>query len=575
MAEGQKSGNLPFTHVEGNDEESPLSIGGDPLLPNYPMFRGVEIADATQAHVYDTKMGMFDGVSGKPESLLLHDDMLAENPMSYSQQVSVQPDVDNMDAENENNSAPVLLVGLEEHGQPQASTANMTAGESLSAAAATAKVRLLRASNTMKEGVKQASVGVAYAGDKVGKAWNKTLESAMWVCVVCGGLAIILLLIAASLRCWRYQELTYNDGNGINTSRVELGLVKLQRIQSLERTDDSGDVYIYDEPLSYTDAMSSAYCVPVQPPEEEPLEVPPSATPTDSLPTGMGSEAAGEIASASPIGFSSRYLLASLPSVRAGPLAVPPTYSITVGRNPGAPGGLEDRYKEMRQILLGATVYDVHCQDLGKFKDSGSLFIRMAIAYLVFAAVGMLAAILSLALASRMEPWCMYMKRMPINLLGTTAWVVALVLQLSGLAVWGVGTDVAACVTSEGGAAVCNLGAAAALTIASMVFTLVAATSYCVFFVHKFIRDLGLEKEREQKLREASERHQAVELEHQEEGFPEVQCHTFGPGAPQTGGALQLGPHPPVEGESNSPMRSITEESHSSKQAARQKTPPP
>lgn len=229
---------------------------------------------------------------------------------------------------------------------------------------------------------------------------------------------------------------------------------------------------------------------------------------------------AGEIVAASPLGLISRFLRPAPPETRSGPLAIPPNYSVTVGRNPGAPGALDESYKEMRQLLLGSTVFDVQCQDLQKFNDAGGLFMRMAISYFVFAGVGMILAIISLALASSVEPCCVCIEKMPINLMGNTAWLIALILQICALAVWGGETDVAACVTSEGGAAVCDLGAAAALSITSIVFTLIATGSYCVFFTHKFIHDLREEKEREKGLREATERQRqpGVELEQQVEG---------------------------------------------------------
>lgn len=246
----ENPGNIILTHVEGNDEHLPIPIGGE----HYPLFQGVEIADPTQAHVYDTQMGMFDSGSEKREPLFLQEDMYAENPAD-SQQVSVQPDP--METGNENEVVPVGLVELGQ--QPQ--TSPLKPGESISA---TAKGHIRRASQSMKEGVKQATVGVAYAGEKVGKAWDKTLESAMWVCVVSGLLAIIFLILGTCMLSWRYQELTYNDSNGSNTSLVQLGLSKMQRIQTLERAEKAGTVYIYDDPVSYKDAMSSAYCVPDQ-----------------------------------------------------------------------------------------------------------------------------------------------------------------------------------------------------------------------------------------------------------------------------------------------------------------------
>lgn len=597
---------FPLIMVEGR-EGDPNAGGGDPTAPDSnPLFH-VEDSDTTGIHPHDPEMGSLEGVSGKREQLNLQQEQQADNPMDL-RQVSGQPDLERMPDPYEVRSVPSHSYGVT-RGQSQQAYPNnpsnppLRASETLSAAALRARGHLRRATTSMRDGVKHASVHVAYAGEQVGKAWNKTLDSAMGVCVVCGGLAIILLAIAASLRSWRYQHLTYSDTNGFNTSRVEMGLDKLQRIQTLNRANDAGDVYMYDEPISYRDAMTSAYCIPQEDPPTEPTPeapgtpetpgpqepYPPEPPAPEAEPT-QPSSSDGDL----PPSFMGRILKEKPKAVvvqRAGPLASPPPYSVTFGRNPGAPGGLEDRFVEMREILLGATVFDIQCGDLHKFKSSGALFIRMSIAYVVFAGVGMICAIFAIIVAPMTQPWCIYMQKMPINLLGTIAWVVALVLQLIAIAAWGVGTDVAACVTQEGGASVCNLGVATALTIGSLVLTLVATLCYSIFFTHKFIRDLGLEKEREQRLREASERRQSVDLI-TEGSHPDLQPHAIfntegsqGPpqggsqgesqGGPQGGarGAPLGGPHPPAEGESDSPIRSITDESNERRDSAAVKNP--
>ncbi|CDJ27712.1 uncharacterized protein EMH_0091790 [Eimeria mitis] len=503
----------------------------------------------------------------------------------------------------------------------------------------------------MREGVKTASAQVVHAGEKVGAVWSKTLDSAMWVCAACGALAILLIALSLAMRTWRHQRLSYTDDNGENISRVELGLRSLQRIQTLHRKDDAGVIVVYDPPLLYQDAMDSAYCLPDaeengtddegpqrqaaaqnpdgsssnagedrgtsaasgepeaagEEPEDEAVlsgQVEPTPQQQQQMLEQQQREehveetirrAAAADAGVSGVSFLSRQLQQvfspSRHAERRGPLARPPPYSVTLGRDPGAPGSLTGKYAEMRGDLLGPTLFDVHCKDLEMFKKSGALFGRMAVAYIVFAGLGMAAAAASLLLTTLGSPWAQRVQDLPVNLVGTVAWLVALVLQLCGLASWGVGTDVAACVTDAGGAGVCALGSAAAIAIGSLVLTLVATLSYCLFFTHKFIRDLGIDKQRqedkEKEIQQQLAAQQAyIQATHYDEqdgpqitvlpsqtnnnGGPHSKASLAGSvaavprGAPHSnsmGAPLsnsQLGPQPVAPGESETPARSVT-----------------
>ncbi|KAL8435143.1 hypothetical protein Efla_006364 [Eimeria flavescens] len=572
------AGQTPFIVVEGHNDLTPVGGGGDrKMSEDIPLFHGIEIPETEGSN----RMGKdYEGageVSGPKEDLQLHTDQQADNPFNDApdsqQVVSNHPEGEHADETYGEFSGPAAYPGRADQEEPPA---NPPSQQPLPRPRGDDRLprpqRLRRAGSSMKDGFKSASARVAHAGEQMGRAWNKTLDSAMIVCVICGALAILLIAIALSMHSWRYQSLLYADDNGVNISRVDLGLRKLQRIQSLERNEDAGLILMYDRPFAYEQVMRSAYCVR----GEEPAEAAPASggpPPADS----------GEAPSAAAPPTRLLQITAKSPK-RKGPLANPPPYSVTVGRNPEAPGSLQPQYVEMREVLLGSTVFDVHCKDLVRFKDSGALFLRMMIAYFVAAGLGMLGAICALLLAPMTGPWCTYMKRMPINLLGTLAWIVALVVELSALAAWGVGTDVAACVTFEGGASVCRLGSGVGLTVASLVLTLVATLSYCVFFTHTFIKDLGLEKEKEQKLRQLSERRKhsselipSVAPDRQPSSYrgDDVQAANTrervlspaeamgAPGYPQEGllegpreDLQEGGPHQrPALGESNSPVR--------------------
>ncbi|KAL8437410.1 hypothetical protein ACSSS7_001005 [Eimeria intestinalis] len=573
--------NTPFIVVEGHNDMSPVAGGGDPRISDdIPLFHGIEIPEPDAPSRPGKEVEGIREVSEGKTDLQLHKDQVAANPFEAHQAPVGHPEAVH------NDDVYAEYVGPSpRHGSPaQAPLDNTTTP----AAVQMRRNRLpqppptlRRATSSMREGLKNASVRVAHAGEQMGKAWNKTLDSAMIVCVICGALAILLIALALSIHSWRYQRLSYLDDNGRNVSRVDLGLQKLQRIQTLERKDDAGLVMLYDKPFIYDDVMSSAYCM-----RDEPIAEGMAAEEEQSSATLEGQRAA----KASMWRLLQVTVKDERPK-RKGPLANPPPHSVTVGRDPQAPGSLEPQYVEMREILLGSTVFDVHCKDLGRFKESGALFMRMMVAYFVAAGIGMLGAICALVLAPRTSPWCTYMKRMPINLLGSLAWIVALVVQLSALAAWGVGTDVPACVTLEGGASVCKLGPGVALTVASLVLTVLATLSFCVFFTHTFIKDLGLEKEKEQKLRQLSERRNhssepvpSVIAEQEPSAYPgdEVQATATRDrflagqamaGAPLHEGtfegprqeALGRGPHAPVLGETDSPVRSVTEDSHLTK----------
>ncbi|OEH76142.1 uncharacterized protein LOC34620774 [Cyclospora cayetanensis] len=583
--------------IGGQEGDRPEESGSDPgAVGESPVIQGV--SDTTENYHQQAEMEGIHGVSGRRGSLGLQEDQQADNPFN---QQGGPPDLQPIYEDYrgmESQKSPRRHSGDPQ--EPPNPTSNVAArpSDTLSSKALTARSTLKRATTSMKEGVKHASAQVVIAGEKVGQAWNRTLDSAMWVCIVCGSLSIILIAVALSLRTWRYQELMYQDSNGHNITRVELGLAYLQRIQTLERAGDTGVVVMFDPPLSYDDAISSAYCLP-----EEELSVPgeeeehPSET-ADTAPSLTGSSAvseattepapnAGEALGASAEGgrtlldegFLPRQLQDSSEdtSSREGPLANPPPFSVTLGRHPGVPGSLSGRYVEMREALLGSTLFDLHCKDLPHFLKSGSLFLRMMTGYIVFASLGMIAAIASMLLVPFNNSCVLKLKQLPLNLVGTVSWMVALIVQLSALTAWGVGTDVAACVTQEGGAAVCRLGSATVLAIVSLVLTLVATLCFCIFFTHTLIRNLGREKEKELHLREESERRQSMEL---------VPTSTSGhliahPGAPAEGesvsaqrgelgdgrhyGGLERGsthsPNHPCQDEANSRTVSLAEES--------------
>lgn len=652
MAAPETQGNIPFIVVDGHDEPSPPagggSPGGNPSGPgDKPRFQEAGISAPAENYPHETELERLDDVSARRQNLYLHQDQEAENPINTDQ---MQPELAHIEDAYEDLAGPPLPYSRTqpEQAQPiQPSHPPPRVSETITGAA---RETLRRATSSMKEGVRHATVHVVHAGEKVGQAWNKTLDSAMWVCAICGAVALILLAVGAPLRTWRYQQIEYEDDNGYNISRVELGLQTLQRIQGLRRIDGAGLVTMYDPPLLYQDAITSAYCVHDVGPSAESSEgsyLPdrPGALTTSTTTTGItmeGSESPGGAAEGAETGdieaaeerpqggdssegapqgaepsygtpeepgspsrtlqgegaserrepgteasegitrtpitgeeaeFMPRLLQSSGDDTPQwqGPLADPPPYNVTFGRNPASPGGLSEKYVEMREQLLGPTIFDLHCKDLKEFKSSGALFCRMAIAYGVFAGVGMIAAIGSLALAPLKYRWSQHIKEMPMNLVGTVAWLVALVVQLSAIAAWGVGTDVAACVTQEGGAAVCPLGIAMALVIASLVFTLIATLSYSVFFTHKFIRDLGLErdKQKEQEQHDAAERRlPSVELAPADDRDHPEHFSLSSPEGPQGGPReVQLGrPLPRAEGESNTPPRSITEESHRPKE---------
>ncbi|KAL8446567.1 hypothetical protein Emed_005021 [Eimeria media] len=569
--------NTPFIVVEGHNDMSPVAGGSDPRMSDdIPLFQGIEIPEPEGSSRPGKDVEGIREVSGGKTDLQLHKDQMAANPFDIQQTPLAH-------AEPEpNDDGYAEFVGpsprpVPPPQEPQDNTTTPVAMQGRRHRLPRPPPRLRRATSSMRGGLKNASARVAQAGEQMGKAWNKTLDSAMIVCVICGALAILLIALALSMHSWRYQRLPYLDDNGQNVSRVDLGLQRLQRIQSLERKDNAGLVMLYDKPFTYDDVMSSAYCMRDAPVAEgTAAEEQPPATAED------------QNAATATMGRRLQVTVKDETPKRKGPLANPPPHSVTVGRDPQAPGSLEPQYVEMREILLGSTVFDVHCKDLGRFKDSGALFSRMMVAYFVAAGIGMVGAICALVLAPMTSPWCTYMKRMPINLLGSLAWIVALVVQLSALAAWGVGTDVPACVTLEGGASVCKLGPGVALTVASLVLTVLAALSFCVFFTHTFIKDLGLEKEKEQKLRQLSERRNhsseavpSVMAEREPSAYPgdEVQAaatrdrflsgQAMG-GAPVHEGMFEgpreeahsRGPHAPVLGETDSPVRSVTEDSH-------------
>lgn len=712
----------PYVSVEGRVEHKGAysAAGGDPTFtPGNPVVGGYVTAQMSENEVFQTEMELHEEVSEKRADMHLHEDQVAENPFTPLPKGGEREQTDDNGDKACAPHPPDAGSGEHERSPTSSSHPQMRGSESSPHSPMTARQRLRRATDSVKEGVKQASAHVAHAGEQVGWVWNKTLDRAMWVCAVAGTLAIALLGIAASLRTWRYQELSYFDANGINTSRVELGLEKMQRIQTLDRINDAGYVYMYDPPVLYKDALTSAYCVPnegrpeggmdellalsegmpvtgiasvppgtegtppaaillpeaapeaapeaegASPPEGSlegseapeskrestaptearggdtegpearapegesssaaaPAEAAPEegmaanerpeaeergataapphpaaateGAPTEETPeaTNRDAQRAGDAEStvpessgerpdaeehaeakeperqsfegASQAGFMRRRLQGAdlMTPRRQGPLANPPPFSVSFGRNPGTPGSLDPRFVEMREMLLGNTLFDIHCRDLTKFKNSGAVFIRLATAYVVFAGIGLLAAIVSIGLSPLKQRWAMRLKEMPLNLLGTVSWLVALVLQLCAIATWGLGTDVAACVTQEGGAGVCRLGPATVVAIGSLVFTLVAAITYTVYFAHKFIKDLGIEK-KELEVREASGRRQLEmsQAANQESlpGNPEGPAEDDHRGFLVPPSAIpQTGPHPQAIGESNTPVRSITED---------------
>lgn len=626
---GEGSGGSSSFTVAGKQHDiSPT--GTEPergLSENGPLTHGSE-TEPSRFHEMEYEGG--DGVSRGDGDMRLQQDQEADNPFS-SHQESAHPGVEQ--AENAYEDAtgpPASYRKAGSHVQEPVNIAHppLRASESLSAATHT----LRKATTSMKEGLKRTSVRVAHAGERMGKAWNRTLDSAMLVCVLCGTIAIILIAVAISLRAWRYQLLTYTDENGVNISRVNLGLLRLQRIQTLDRFTEAGTVKIFDPSFYYEDVITSAYCIRDDLPPESGSQEEFFPITSSARASGAPSEPEGEVAAAgtaaapkrdagagspakpqekaetgaparqerriwpgdAPVpGFMTRMLqpVADRPPQREGPLVDPPAYSLTVGRDPSAPGTLDNRYVEMRQVLLGATVFDLQCSELRKFMNSGKLFVRMTIAYFVAAGIGMLCALIAILSVTETSACCSRLQQMPINLVGTIAWVVALLLQLSAIAAWGLGTDVAACVTTEGGTAVCTIGVATALSIASLVMTLLATLGYSVFFTHTFIRNLGLEKEKVLREREESD-HRRNSGPFRENNSPYVQYHypasaggeehreaprdssaqmprggSTGAsprdspmGGPREG--VMGAPHPPAKGESNSPLRSITEESH-------------
>lgn len=549
----KKAGNTPFGIID-----SDVGGRGDPeAVEEYAMFQSSH-QEQMEPPLYsspkkpESNEGLgstfgryeiqdtYTHVSSRREEALalgLNEDQRVVNPFqSNSQQItplsqSVHPEVQHMEAAYDEVSSP-LAQTKENLGQPSqgantspTSHPPLRASETLSAVAAKGRHTLRRATTSVKEGVKCATVRVAHAGEQVGRVWSKTLDSAMTVCVLCGALAIVLLAIAVSLRAWRFQHLEFSDDNGENLTRVDLGLETMQRIQRLTRTQKAGYVYIYDPPLLYQDALTSAYCA--DGPVEQPLEareggrgappvalqslssVPPAAPEPENA---VAREAAPRALS---VGFMPRWLQPAPAATaanaeaaqRRGPLENPPPFSVTVGRDPAVPGGLSPNYSEMRAVLLGPTIFDLNCKDLESYKTNGLVFVRLAVAYFVFAGLGMVGALFSILGAPSSAAASCRMKQMPVNVLGTLGWLVALVLQLAGLASWGIGTDVAACVTSEGGASVCRLGPAMSLAIGSLVLTLVSTLCFAAVFTHTHIRLLWGEKQQEPALRQQEQQH--------------------------------------------------------------------
>lgn len=339
---------------------------------------------------------------------------------------------------------------------------------------------------------KQLGAGARQFRQMAYDGWNRTLELSLVISVILGIVAILFFAMALPSRMWRYQSFEYEDSNGKNVSTVNLGLRKMQRIQTLERVDKAGEVIIYDLPMKYDDVINSPYCTSfdMSPATEVEKEAKPALADTSKRDL---QEADDETAEATPIASSN---VANTESdERQEEEALAPKdlpifhpFSLTIGRDPALPGGASEDLLSSRLSLLGPTVYDVNCRDLPALRDAGHTLLKIGFAYLAFSVLGVLSGILVLAYTSRRKVGGIRMHA--LAWFGAGSWLVAVLLHLAGLAFWGSTTDVAACVTSEGGAQVCPLGNAAGAALVTLSFSILAAIAHFMYLAHRSLSKL-------------------------------------------------------------------------------------
>lgn len=393
--------------------------------------------------------------------------------------------------------------------------------------------------------VKGAGQAISSKGREVNRLWNFVLEQAIGLSSLFGLLSILFLAVAVVSCSWRKHEFKFEDRNGNNTISVHCGLQTVQRMHRLKRFNETGTLYLLDKPRKYGDLIDSPFCM------EDPRDLDTSwltLTPEkesndgDDL-KGSSEEMLGRRLSAEDLGLlgpsaglsefenlvnhaADQVEAAGTNSTEAvtddetqeplSPEEEPdqdhseaPTnttdvsesvqkdaltllpFQVVFGRDPAAAGNMTDHLAKVRRALLGPVVYELNCRYLPDLKRAGEAFWSLLIPAFVFCSLGLLCGWLSTS-------WGKWVTRgnvppiFALKLLGSLSWAVSLILLVAGLAAWGTLSDVAACVSSSGGTAVCELGASSIIALVSLALNLLATVWFVLHFTDRHITDLKL-----------------------------------------------------------------------------------
>lgn len=383
-----------------------------------------------------------------------------------------------------------------------------------------------------KQSLQSARLGMEDGFDEASKCFNAgrsmiqsigklILSASLKIALAFAILALVILATALCSLCWRIHEYKYVDRNGHNTVFIHLGLSQLQRVQKLERNSHVGTVYIYDTPQTYSKLAQSATCTPSD------KNIGASIFNQDEA-NDMFSKAAlrrlatqhdqdGNVSDVSHDDLEVSQISADANHSPRDPRALDfegrasdtsggsynatdslgealQSYRLTIGRDPAAAGGISGSLLESRKHLLGHTVNEVNCKDLLAFEKGGDTYIQLAVFLLLFLSLGIVLLILTLVFMEHKHPRCGCSGSNYTHGLALVCITMSCVLEGCSLGVWGAYTDVAACVSAQGGAVVCPLGAASLLSIVALVFQVAAITFYVLFLFKKRSDVLAAEK---------------------------------------------------------------------------------
>lgn len=392
--------------------------------------------------------------------------------------------------------------------------------------------------------VKGAGEAISSKGRDVNRMWNFVLDQSIGLSSLFGLLSILFLAVAVVSCSWRKHEFKFEDRNGNNTISVHCGLQTVQRMHRLKRYNETGTLYLLDKARKYSDLIDSPFCMEdpreldtswlsLTPQKDEISDLeessegmhgrrlsaedlagldPPSDIPeTENLVNrAVEEDQSSTTNSTEPV---TDELTDELPTPEEGNEQTGPDvltsnatdvpqalqknsvtllpFQVVFGRDPAAAGNMTDNLARVRRALLGPVVYELNCRYLPDLKRAGEAFWSLVIPAFVFCSLGLLCGWLSTSWGK----WVTGGNVPPtfaLKLLGSLSWAVSLILLVGGLGAWGTLSDVAACVSSSGGTAVCELGASSIIALTSLAFNLLATVWFALHFTDRHITELKL-----------------------------------------------------------------------------------